>query len=122
MASSCPPYAPTYDLVCMLYRHTVSIWLWKQVLTFGVTIVVLFIAMILLIRYKFYCILGSTNEELQATLQELDDLREQLSECQIEVQQLQEEKQVGSLGNIIVRLFINICRFYKSDHLLKLEV
>lgn len=37
-----------------------------------------------------YC----TNEELQATLQELDDLREQLSECQIEVQQLQEEKQV----------------------------
>ncbi|KAK8738837.1 hypothetical protein OTU49_003701 [Cherax quadricarinatus] len=37
-----------------------------------------------------YC----TNEELQATLQELDDLREQLSECQLEVQQLQEEKQV----------------------------
>lgn len=37
-----------------------------------------------------YC----TNEELQATLQELDDLREQLSECNIEVQQLQEEKQV----------------------------
>ncbi|XP_042207445.1 cytospin-A-like isoform X2 [Homarus americanus] len=37
-----------------------------------------------------YC----TNEELQATLQELDDLREQLSECHLEVQQLQEEKQV----------------------------
>ncbi|KAG7154448.1 Cytospin-A-like 1 [Homarus americanus] len=36
-----------------------------------------------------YC----TNEELQATLQELDDLREQLSECHLEVQQLQEEKQ-----------------------------
>ncbi|KAK4299756.1 hypothetical protein Pmani_027976 [Petrolisthes manimaculis] len=37
-----------------------------------------------------YC----TNEELQATLQELDDLREQLSECHLENQQLQEEKQV----------------------------
>ncbi|XP_068232743.1 cytospin-A-like isoform X2 [Palaemon carinicauda] len=37
-----------------------------------------------------YC----TNEELQATLQELDDLREQLSEFQLEVQSLQEEKQV----------------------------
>lgn len=37
-----------------------------------------------------YC----TNEELQATLQELDDFREQLSECHLEVQQLQEEKQV----------------------------
>ncbi|XP_050712560.1 cytospin-A-like isoform X4 [Eriocheir sinensis] len=37
-----------------------------------------------------YC----TNEELQATLQELDDLREQLAECTLEVQQLQEEKQV----------------------------
>lgn len=37
-----------------------------------------------------YC----TNEELQATLQELDDLREQLSECHLEVQQLQEEKHV----------------------------
>nr|XP_045622466.1 cytospin-A-like isoform X7 [Procambarus clarkii] len=37
-----------------------------------------------------YC----TNEELQATLQELDDLREQLSESHLEVQQLQEEKQV----------------------------
>ncbi|XP_064105920.1 cytospin-A-like isoform X4 [Macrobrachium nipponense] len=37
-----------------------------------------------------YC----TNEELQATLQELDDLREQLSEFQLEVQTLQEEKQV----------------------------
>ncbi|XP_071547035.1 cytospin-A-like isoform X2 [Panulirus ornatus] len=37
-----------------------------------------------------YC----TNEELQATLQELDDLQEQLSECHLEVQQLQEEKQV----------------------------
>uniref|UniRef100_A0A0P4W758 Calponin-homology (CH) domain-containing protein n=2 Tax=Scylla olivacea TaxID=85551 RepID=A0A0P4W758_SCYOL len=37
-----------------------------------------------------YC----TNEELQATLQELEDLREQLTECTVEVQQLQEEKQV----------------------------
>lgn len=53
----------------------------------------------------------STNEELQATLQELDDLREQLSECQIEVQQLQEEKQVGSLGNVIMYVYeIFLCR------------
>ncbi|KAG0713981.1 Cytospin-A [Chionoecetes opilio] len=37
-----------------------------------------------------YC----TNEELQATLQELEDLREQLTECSLEVQQMQEEKQV----------------------------
>lgn len=39
-------------------------------------------------------LLCSTNEELQATLQELEDLREQLTECTVEVQQLQEEKQV----------------------------
>ncbi|CAL4069287.1 unnamed protein product, partial [Meganyctiphanes norvegica] len=37
-----------------------------------------------------YC----TNEELQATLQELEDLREQLQECQHEINQLTEEKQV----------------------------
>ena len=36
----------------------------------------------------------STNEELQATLQELDDLREQLAESHAEIQQAQEEKQV----------------------------
>ncbi|XP_047739662.1 cytospin-A isoform X3 [Hyalella azteca] len=37
-----------------------------------------------------YC----TNEELQATLQELDDLREQLAESQAELENMQEEKQV----------------------------
>lgn len=44
---------------------------------------------------KWESLFCSTNEELQATLQELDDLREQLAECTLEVQQLQEEKQVG---------------------------
>ena len=42
--------------------------------------------------YIFFC---STNEELQATLQELEDLKEHLTECQMEVQQFQEEKQVS---------------------------
>lgn len=50
----------------------------------------------------------STNEELQATLQELEDLREQLTECTLEVQQLQEEKQVQWRYKIITETSLSI--------------